>query len=237
MLRTMAGDYTFCGTETMGLLLGGQAARAHAVAAAGADLGFVTASSHERCRVALLVVHIAGLRTWGLPFPRWTYPEAVWMLALGENRYLAIRAHTPWWMVPMLSAFDRYHAHAARVSLAEHEGSGSVEVAAATGDFTAILAPDAPWPAPPVPGAPSAPALPALIDTLWTRARDGRVFRIPWGPDRPTSAATLGCRIVSDRLGPAVFGSELEWDPHAVWFRSRPHRCAPAVREPVPVAR
>ncbi|MCV6614570.1 MAG: hypothetical protein OIF35_06300 [Cellvibrionaceae bacterium] len=214
-------NYAFRGLESNGLLLKGALPRQRAEQLAGAQFQFVRsplAADYVEC--ALLVVRIEQLSTWGIPLLRWTYPEAVWMLALADGGYLAIKAHTPSYMLPALSLMDRYNTDRGAISLVKaNEGSmNSAEVSVSSGQAQLLLKLS------------EAIAIDkaALVGNLWTRSRAGNYYRIPWGDNKPAQLYQMQCSIDTPGLDRQVFGADILWQGEAIYFIDRPHRCAPA---------
>ena len=203
--------------ETRGLFLGGHIPLTHARGLAGGDFNFLEQTGEsERVRVAMLFVRIQGLRPWGIPLPGfWAYPEAVWMLALKDGGYMAVRAHTRPWMVPALALGDNYNTKSAGFEINFSEETVELKVDSGRGAFELYLEGD-------VPGETE------LIRDLWTLNSRGKMYRIPWGNDAPAQVRRMQCGIINRNLGDQIFGEEIRWDPEAIVFLDRPHKCAPS---------
>lgn len=210
--------YPFRGLETNGFLLKGKISYQKALELAGDAFKFSQASSPDHVRCALLVVRIEHLSTWGIPLIRWTYPEAVWLLELSDGSYLAVKAHTPLYMLGALSLMDKYNTDIGSMSLLKLEGSASISVGSKNTKFSAelngIVEGDT-----------------ELIKNLWTRSSNGEYYRIPWGDNKPANVFRMSCQIAEGSLGEQVFGAGVIWEDEAIYFIDRPHRCAPAYSE------
>ncbi|GFR71013.1 hypothetical protein ElyMa_003801800 [Elysia marginata] len=210
--------YAFQGRESHGFLLKGTISHEKALALAGGEFNFATSDSPDHVRCALLVVRIEQLSTWGIPILRWTYPEAVWMLELCDNSFLAIKAHTPAYMLGALILMDKYNTDLGSMELSKTGDSATILVSTKTSKFSARLEG-------------STQGDTELISNLWTRNRNGRYYRIPWGNSKPTSVYRLNCNIEDSTLGDEVFGKDIVWDDEAIYFIERMHQCAPAYSE------
>lgn len=209
-------NYSFCGMESNGLLLKASIPAAKALALAGKPLRFrYTAADKQQVRCALLVVRIENLSTWGIPLIRWTYPEAVWMIELENDDYLAVKAHTPAYMLPALALMDKYNTDLGAMQLKKVADSAEVTLSAGASRFAARLSAAIACDEP-------------LISNLWTRSRGGKYYRIPWGPNKPLSMFRMQCELPSIELARTVFGDNTVWDEQAVFFIDRKHDCAPA---------
>lgn len=208
-------DYSFCGLEADGLLLRGDIPRDQALKLAGESLGFVRTEEETRVRCALLVVGIEDLSTWNIPLLRWTYPEAVWLLEFGEGAFLAVKAHTPAYMVPALSLMDKYNTDRGAIALSKTGDTASVSVTAGNTAMSLALAD-------------TLEGDTRLIEKLWTRSRSGNYYRIPWGNNQPEDVCRMRCEVRENSLGSSVFGPDVRWEGNAIYFLNRRHDCAPA---------
>ncbi|WP_211826683.1 hypothetical protein [Kistimonas asteriae] len=210
--------YPFRGIESNGFLLKGTISQEKAIELAGNDFRFAQSESPNHVRCALLVVRIEQLTTWGIPIIRWTYPEAVWMLELSDNSFIAIKAHTPGYMLGALSLMDKYNTDIGSITLSKREDSATISVSSKQSIFTANLMG-------------SAQGDTKLITNLWTRNHKGNYYRIPWGANEPASAYRMHCNVEDSSLGEKVFGKGIVWEDEAIYFIERVHQCAPAYSE------
>ncbi len=211
-------NYAFRGMESNGFLLKGTISREAAIELAGGDFHFATSGSPNHVRCALLVVRIEQLSTWGIPIVRWTYPEAVWMLELGDHSFLAIKAHTPAYMLGALTLMDKYNTDRGSMTLSKRGDSGTVFVRSKQSAFSAGLK-----------GVTQGEA--TLIKNLWTRNHNGKYYRIPWGDNQPANIYRMGCDVEDGTLGEKIFGKGIIWEKEAIYFTERAHQCAPAYPE------
>ncbi|GAA4650333.1 hypothetical protein GCM10023116_26160 [Kistimonas scapharcae] len=210
--------YSFTGIESNGFLLKGTIPQGKAIELAGDDFKFSKPEFSNDVRCALLVVRIEQLSTWGIPFIHWTYPEAVWMLELCDSSFLAIKAHTPAYMWGALSLMDKYNTDMGSMELSKTGDSATILVSAKKSKFSASLE-----------GVTQGDT--ELISNLWTRNRNGKYYRIPWGDNKPTSVYRLYSKVEDNTLGNEIFGKDITWDDEAIYFIDRLHQCAPAYSE------
>ncbi|WP_257291662.1 hypothetical protein [Endozoicomonas sp. ONNA1] len=213
--------YSFVGIEHKGFFIKGSVPRDKAIELAGEAFPFMPANSPERVRCALLVVNIDMAIVFRIPLyylKRWSYPEAIWMLEIRKDSYLAIKAHTDSLIMKyVLEHMDKYNSSYGSMTLDKEGYNATVSVRSEENlVFSATLS-----------EAKRSDA--SLIENLWTRNANGDYYRIPWGNAKPAKAYSMKS-FVADSLGRSIFGDVI-WEDNATYYLKRKHECSMAISD------
>ncbi|MCA9706746.1 MAG: DUF2071 domain-containing protein [Myxococcales bacterium] len=171
----------------------------------------------------LLVFGMTGLHVRGVPWPRFSYREALWRIGVRLHGEPAWFGHTCDLDRPLVSALGRVMVrYPVRRAAIEREGGGEeggegsepawrISIEAGAGlRITARPTAQAPPPVPP---------RPIVVGA------QRRCFRIPWREDPAPYRRRAEIDVAHDALSEATLGAPVRWDSHGLLHRGRVHRC------------
>jgi hypothetical protein len=178
----------------------------------------VERDAEGRARVAILALSMKGLKTSGVPGPRFDYLEVLYRLGIvfeGHRAWLAVRCDIDRGLVrSMARAIIKYPVRAATIAIAD-DGKGGLTVDA--GDALRLRASYED----------GAPAPDPVKPRRTFVAHRGRLYEVPWDelPAPRRASVAIGSIDVADG---GVFGSEIAFAPSGVAHWGRTHICGPA---------
>jgi hypothetical protein len=210
-------SHWFRGMETAGVELFGSVEAS--VARALVDAPFALEETDGgRVRASVFAIDIRDLSVLGLPLVRFSYPEVLWLLHVrssGGPYRLAVRAHTKRSMLAPLSLLDRYDSREADIAIERKGSEGSVAVRTRRAGLELRFRG-------------SRAAEPRVIERLFTRARSGAMYEIPWAAEVPEETRAVSFDVVDRSLVDEIFGASMLLDGEGAFYGNRRHACSPA---------